>query len=150
MRRIAAALVAVIGLALVPSPASAGAVRHKLTGHVQPSGDISMIALRKANGKRFIKNPIWEAVPITCDSPTGDQTTSGDATGTVFRVKRDRTFTASLSNGQGAFAVIKGKLNRRLTRASGTIRIHGSVPLDSSTTGTACDTGQLSWSAHAQ
>ena len=130
---------AVLALALVV-PAQAAAKTKHYTGTVTPGGTIGFkVVQKKHSKKKSVSGFNFAGIPVTCAE--GAKTTHGFVSFPVKLNKGNFNIVAS-SSVTGATLEIHGSL------AAGTIHIAGNVPVDPSGTGTNCDTGTLSWTAH--
>jgi hypothetical protein len=131
---------AVLALALVV-PAQAAAKTKHYTGTVAPSGTISFKVVQKRHSKqKSVAGFNFAGIPVTCAE--GAKTTHGFVSFPVKLHKNGSFNIVASSSVTGATLEIHGNL------AAGTIHIAGNVPVDPSGTGTNCDSGTLSWSAH--
>ena len=123
-------------------PASAAAKTKHYVGAVSPSGSISFnVVKKKKKGKKTkpqVKGFSFSGLPVNCAD--GPHTTHGFVS---FPVKlRGGNFNISASSSvTGATLEVHGNL------AAGTIQVAGNVPIEPSGSGTACDSGVLSWTA---
>jgi hypothetical protein len=131
---------AVLALALVlPAQAAAKKPKH-FTGAVAPSGTIGFKVTQKRHSKRkSVSGFNFAGLPVNCAD--GPHTTHGFVSFPVKLNKGKFNIKAS-SSVTGATLDIHGNLK------TGTIHVAGNVPIDPSGTGTACDSGVLSWTAH--
>jgi hypothetical protein len=147
----------VAGLALAgPLFASAATSTRSFSGTIDPSGTVSF-KLKKHNGTRTIpgaspsKGFTFGSMPVDCDG--GPDTTGGVVTFTI-PVKDTGKFTIKAVAGNpqnpSSALLVKGDFNNKYTKASGTIRVHGSNVLISGNNHDACDSGTLDWSAQKQ
>lgn len=130
---------AVLALALVV-PAHAAAKSKHYTGTVTPGGTIGFkVVQKKHSKKKSVAGFNFAGIPVTCAE--GAKTTHGFVSFPV-KLKNGHFNIVASSSVTGATLEIHGSL------AAGTIHIAGNVPIDPSGTGTNCDTGTLSWTAH--
>lgn len=153
MKRIAVASL-VVGVALL-GPLAASASTTSLSGTIDPSGTVSF-KVKKHNGKLSIpgapgspsKGFTFSSMPVSCDS--GDHVTGGVVTFTIPVKAATGKFTINAAAGNpqhpNSALLVKGDLNKKLTKASGTIRVHGSSVLIDGNTTDNCDSGTLDWS----
>jgi hypothetical protein len=133
-------LPAVLAVALVvPAQAVAKKPKH-YTGAVTPSGTIGFkVTQKKHSKKKRVSGLSFSGIPVTCDE--GPTTTHGFVSFPVKLNKGKFNINAS-SSVTGASLEVHGNLG------AGTIHVSGNVPIDPSGTGTNCDSGVLSWTAH--
>jgi hypothetical protein len=130
---------AVLALALVV-PAQAAAKSKHYTGTVTPGGTIGFkVVQKKHSKKKSVAGFNFAGIPVTCAE--GAKTTHGFVSFPV-KLKNGNFNIVASSSVTGATLEIHGSLT------AGTIHIAGNVPIDPSGTGTNCDTGTLSWTAH--
>jgi hypothetical protein len=130
---------AVLALALV-IPAQATAKTKHYTGTVSPGGTIGFKVVQKRHSKaKSVSAFNFAGIPVTCAE--GPKTTHGFVSFPVKLNKGKFNISAS-STVTGATLEVHGNL------AAGTIQVSGNVPVDPSGTGTNCDSGILSWTAH--
>jgi hypothetical protein len=130
---------AVLALALV-IPAQATAKTKHYTGTVSPGGTIGFKVVQKRHSKKKSVSAFnFAGIPVTCAE--GPKTTHGFVSFPVKLNKGKFNISAS-SSVTGATLEVHGNL------AAGTIQVSGNVPVDPSGTGTNCDSGILSWTAH--
>jgi hypothetical protein len=130
---------AVLALALV-IPAQATAKTKHYTGTVSPGGTIGFKVVQKRHSKaKSVSAFNFAGIPVTCAE--GPKTTHGFVSFPVKLNKGKFNISAS-SSVTGATLEVHGNL------AAGTIQVSGNVPVDPSGTGTNCDSGILSWTAH--
>jgi hypothetical protein len=130
---------AVLALALV-IPAQATAKTKHYTGTVSPGGTIGFKVVQKRHSKKKSVSAFnFAGIPVTCAE--GPKTTHGFVSFPVKLNKGKFNISAS-SSVTGATLEVHGNL------AAGTIHVSGNVPVDPSGTGTNCDSGILSWTAH--
>jgi hypothetical protein len=148
MKRLAPAIVACVLAVGLVAPTTAGASIRQLRGPVSGGGTISFNVVRK-NGKTRVTKLKALGLPITCNDGTHE---AGVLTAPfVFKVRRDRTFGATLVNDVSnptAFFNVHGRLSRKRTKAHGTLRLHGDDILTNDGARNGCDTGFRDWSAH--
>lgn len=129
----------VLALALV-IPAQATAKAKHYTGTVSPTGTIGFKVVQKRHSKKKSVSAFnFAGIPVACAE--GPKTTHGFVSFPVKLNKGKFNIVAS-SSVTGATLEVHGNL------AAGTIQIAGNVPIDPSGTGTNCDSGILSWTAH--
>lgn len=130
---------AVLALALV-IPAQATAKTKHYTGTVTPGGTIGFKVVQKRHSKaKSVSAFNFAGIPVTCAE--GPKTTHGVVSFPV-KLNKGRFNISASSSVTGATLEVHGNL------AAGTIHISGNVPVDPSGTGTNCDSGILSWTAH--
>jgi hypothetical protein len=130
---------AVLAVALV-LPAQAAAKSKHYTGTVAPSGTIGFKVVQKRHSKKkSVTGFSFFGIPITCQE--GAETTHGFVSFPVKLNKGHFKINAS-SSVTGATLKVSGSLS------AGTLHIAGNLPIDPSGTGTNCDSGVLSWTAH--
>jgi hypothetical protein len=130
---------AVLALAIV-IPAQATAKTKHYTGTVSPGGTIGFKVVQKRHSKKKSVSAFnFAGIPVTCAE--GPKTTHGFVSFPVKLNKGKFNISAS-SSVTGATLEVHGNL------AAGTIHVSGNVPVDPSGTGTNCDSGILSWTAH--
>jgi hypothetical protein len=129
----------VLGAALL-IPGQAVAKNKHYVGAVSPSGSIGFnVVQKKHSKKKSVKGFTFSGVPVSCAD--GPATTHGDVTFPV-KLHKNGSFNISASSSvTGASLQVSGNLS------AGTIHVSGNVPLDAST-GSDCDSGVLSWTAH--
>ena len=132
---------AVLALALVlPAQAVAKKPKH-YTGTVAPSGTIGFkVTQKKHSKKKSVSGFNFAAIPVNCDE--GPKTTHGFVNFPVKLHKNGSFNIVASSSVTGATLDVHGNL------AAGTIHVAGNLPIDPSGTGTNCDSGVLSWTAH--
>ena len=141
MRKILIAAVLSVALVL---PAQAAAKAKHYTGTVSPSGTIgfNVVTKKKKKGKKKPKPQVkgfnFAGVPVTCDE--GAKTAHGFVSFPVKLVGGNFNIVAESST--GARLEVHGNL------ATGTISLTGNVAIEPSGTGTNCQSGVLSWTAH--
>ncbi len=130
----------VLGAALL-IPGQAVAKNKHYVGAVSPSGSIGFnVVQKKHSKKKSVKGFTFSGVPVSCAD--GPATTHGDVTFPV-KLHKNASFNISASSSvTGASLQVSGNLS------AGTIHVSGNVPLDPSGTGSDCDSGVLSWTAH--
>ena len=130
---------AVLALALV-IPAQATAKTKHYTGTVSPGGTIGFKVVQKRHSKKKNVSAFnFAGIPVTCGE--GPKTTHGFVSFPV-KLNKGKFNIAASSSVTGATLEVQGNL------AAGTIHLSGNVPIDPSGTGTNCDSGILSWTAH--
>lgn len=130
---------AVLALALV-IPTQATAKTKHYTGTVSPGGTIGFkVAQKRHSKKKSVSAFNFAGIPVTCGE--GPKTTHGFVSFPV-KLNKGKFNIAASSSVTGATLEVHGNL------AAGTIHISGNVPIDPSGTGTNCDSGILSWTAH--
>jgi hypothetical protein len=133
-------MAAVLALALVlPAQAIAKKPKH-YTGTVTPSGTIGFkVTQKKHSKKKSVSGFNFAGIPVTCAD--GAHTTHGFVSFPVKLNKGKFNIVAS-STVTGATLEVHGNL------AAGTIHVAGNVPIDPTGTGSNCDSGVVSWTAH--
>jgi hypothetical protein len=133
-------LPAVLAVALVvPAQAVAKKPKH-YAGTVSPSGTIGFKVTQKKHSKRkSVSGFNFAGIPVNCAD--GPHTTHGFVSFPVKLNKGNFNISAS-SSVTGATLVVHGNL------AAGTIQVSGNLPIDPTGTGSNCDSGVLSWTAH--
>jgi hypothetical protein len=133
-------MAAVLALALVlPAQAVAKKPKH-YTGTVTPSGTIGFkVTQKKHSKKKSVSGFNFAGIPVTCAD--GAHTTHGFVSFPVKLNKGKFNIVAS-STVTGATLEVHGNL------AAGTIHVAGNVPIDPTGTGSNCDSGVVSWTAH--
>jgi hypothetical protein len=141
MRRfIAPAVLALVLSLAVAGPAAAKTKSY--AGNVGGGGVVGFNLKKKNNGKKSVKNFTFLEVPIECAE--GANTASGELT---FKMKVvQRQFSGTAESDSGGQLEVEGTVNGG--GSNGTLRVFGSVPLDSGATGTDCDTGTRDWNAN--
>jgi hypothetical protein len=131
-------IAAVLSVALV-LPAQAAAKAKHYTGTVSPSGTIGFKVVQKRHSKKKRVSAFnFAGVPVTCDE--GARTAHGFVS---FPVKLNKgRFNIVAESSTGARLEIHGNL------ATGTISLSGNVAIEPSGTGTNCQSGVLTWTAH--
>jgi hypothetical protein len=131
---------AVLAVALVlPAQAVAKKPKH-FTGTVAPSGTIGFKVTQKRHSKRKNVSAFsFFGVPVTCAD--GAHTARGFVSFPVPLKKGKFNIFAS-SSVTGATLEVHGNL------ATGTIHLSGNTAIEPSGTGTNCDSGVLTWTAH--
>ncbi|HEY7121661.1 MAG TPA: hypothetical protein VH329_03790 [Solirubrobacterales bacterium] len=131
---------AVLALALVvPAQATAKKPKH-YTGTVTPSGTIGFkVTQKKHSKKKSVSAFNFAGIPVNCAD--GAHTTHGFVSFPVKLNKGKFNIVAS-STVTGATLDVHGNLK------AGTIHVAGNVPIDPTGTGSTCDSGVLSWTAH--
>jgi hypothetical protein len=127
-------------------PAGAAASTHGYSGTVDPSGTLSF-KVKKKHGKTRVRAFRFEQIPVTCDA--GADTTFGKLEFAID-VKRKKFHAVAVhrpDGSEGSTLKLRGKLTDKGRRATGTIRVFGSPPLESGNTGVNCHTGKRPWSA---
>lgn len=137
MKRLLLSAVLAAGLVL---PAQAAAKSKHYTGTLTAGGTISFKVVEKRHSKeKRVRNFSFFGVPVTCQE--GAKTTRG-VVSSAARLRKGRFKFAAVNKVTGATLEIHGKLS------AGTLHVAGNVPIDPSGTGTNCDSGVLSWTAH--
>ena len=133
-------LSAALAVALVvPAQAVAKKPKH-YTGTVTPAGTIGFKVTQKKHSKqKSVAGLSFSGIPVNCDD--GAHTTHGFVSFPVKLNKGKFNINAS-SSVTGANLQVQGNL------AAGTIHVSGNLPIDPSGTGSNCDSGVLSWTAH--
>lgn len=133
-------LTAVLAVALVvPAQAVAKKPRH-YTGTVTPSGTIGFkVTQKKHSKKKRVSAFNFAGVPLTCDD--GAHTARGFVSFPV-KLKRGKFNIVASSSVTGAKLEIHGNL------AAGTIQLSGNTAIEPSGTGSNCESGVLTWTAH--
>jgi hypothetical protein len=131
---------AVLSVALVlPAQAVAKKPKH-YTGTVTPSGTIGFKVTQKKHSKqKSVSGFNFAGVPVTCED--GAHTARGFVSFPVKLNKGKFNIVAS-SNVTGAKLDVHGNL------AAGTIQLSGNTAIEPSATGSNCESGVLSWTAH--
>lgn len=133
-------LPAVLAVALVvPAQAIAKKPRH-YTGTVIPSGTIGFkVTQKKHSKKKSVSAFNFAGVPVTCAD--GAHTARGFVSFPV-KLKGGKFNIVATSSVTGARLEIHGN------RAAGTIQLSGNTAIEPSGTGSNCESGVLSWTAH--
>jgi hypothetical protein len=133
-------LPAALAVALVvPAQAVAKKPKH-YTGAVTPAGTIGFKVTQKKHSKqKNVAGFNFSGIPVNCDD--GAHTTHGFVSFPAKLNKGKFNINAS-SSVTGATLQVQGNL------AAGTIHVSGNLPIDPSGTGSNCDSGVLSWTAH--
>jgi hypothetical protein len=131
---------AVLAVALVvPAQAVAKKPKH-YTGTVTPTGTIGFkVTQKKHSKKKSVSAFNFAGIPVTCAD--GPHTAHGFVSFPVKLNKGKFKIIAS-SSVTGAKLEIHGNL------AAGTIHLSGDAAIDPTGTGSACESGVLSWTAH--
>jgi hypothetical protein len=130
---------AVLAVALV-FPAQAAAKSKHYTGTVSPSGTINFKVVQKRHSKKkSVAGFSFFGIPVNCQE--GAKTTHGFVSFPA-KLKGGNFNIVASSVVTGATLQVHGNL------AAGTLHVAGNVPIDPSGTGTNCDSGVLSWTAH--
>jgi hypothetical protein len=138
LKRLVGLAVLTMALAL-PAQAVAQKPKH-YTGTVTPAGTVGFKVVQKRQSTRKrVSSFRFSGVPVTCAE--GAKTTLG-VVSTPVKLKKGRFHVVALSNVTGAKLEIHGTLK------AGTLQVSGNVPVNPSGTGTNCDSGILSWTAH--
>lgn len=121
-------------------PAEAVAKTKHYKGTIGPSGTISFKIVQKKHSKeKRVTGFSFFGLPVNCAE--GTQTTRGIVSSTA-KLKRGNFKLVALNNITRATLKVRGNLS------AGTIHLTGNLPIDPSGTGTNCDSGVLSWTAH--
>jgi hypothetical protein len=133
-------LPAVLAVALVvPAQAVAKKPKH-YTGTVTPSGTIGFkVTQKKHSKKKNVSGFNFAGVPVACDD--GAHTAHGFVSFPV-KLKGGNFNIVASSTVTGARLEVHGNL------AAGTIQLSGNTAVEPSGTGSNCESGVLSWTAH--
>ena len=130
---------AVLAVALV-LPAQAAAKKKHYAGAVSPGGTISFKVTQKKHSKvKSVSAFNFAGVPVNCAD--GAHTARGFVSFPV-NLKKGKFKIVATSGVTGASLKIHGNL------PAGTIHLTGNAAIEPSGTGTNCDSGVLSWTAH--
>jgi hypothetical protein len=131
---------------LVPSLAS-GSPASSVSGHAKRGGEfgISFTLIKKDGKPKKITNLAFENAVGDCESG-GSVGFSGFGFG-PYRINRHRKFGDTTNvvwskRGNNGSVAVKGEVNRRGTKITGTLRARGDTSAAS-----GCDTGKIAWIA---